>query len=211
MNDVLRPVGTRLWYPIALAVLAAIWLATLLFGAGSLDGRVYELLYAGGSPVLVSAAKFVTKVGDPTVMVIGGLAVAAYLALRQRLRLALALSLVLLSGRALAEVQKFAVGRVRPGLEPHLVSAKTFSFVSGHAANSMIALLAVALALAPEGRWRPVMVACAVFVSVLIGFSRVMLGVHWPSDVIGGWAYGVLWVLLTLRPAERMLAVPFRR
>jgi len=41
--------------------------------------------------------------------------------------------------------------------------------------------------------------------SLLIGTSRVMLGVHWPSDVIGGWVFGLLWVMLTLRPAERLL------
>jgi undecaprenyl-diphosphatase len=46
--------------------------------------------------------------------------------------------------------------------------------------------------------------AAAVVLSLLIGTSRVMLGVHWPSDVIGGWAFGMLWVLLTLRPAERL-------
>jgi undecaprenyl-diphosphatase len=40
--------------------------------------------------------------------------------------------------------------------------------------------------------------------SLLIGTSRVMLGVHWPSDVVGGWAFGMLWVLLTLPPAERL-------
>ena len=40
--------------------------------------------------------------------------------------------------------------------------------------------------------------------TVLIGISRVMLGVHWPSDVIGGWAFGMLWVLLTLRLSERL-------
>ena len=47
--------------------------------------------------------------------------------------------------------------------------------------------------------------AGAIFLSLLIGVSRVMLGVHWPSDVIGGWAFGLLWVLVTLRPAERLL------
>jgi len=41
--------------------------------------------------------------------------------------------------------------------------------------------------------------------SLLIGWSRVALGVHWPSDVIGGWAFGLLWVLLTLKPTERLL------
>jgi len=42
---------------------------------------------------------------------------------------------------------------------------------------------------------------------LLIGASRVMLGVHWPSDVVGGWAFGALWVLLTLRRAERLFKI----
>jgi undecaprenyl-diphosphatase len=53
---------------------------------------------------------------------------------------------------------------------------------------------------------RPALVA-AVLLSLLIGISRVMLGVHWPSDVIGGWAFGVFWVLLAYRPARRLLRI----
>jgi membrane-associated phospholipid phosphatase len=211
MSDVSRPVGARLRYPIVLAVLAAVWLAMLLAGTGPLDRHIYELLYAGGSPSLARAAKLVTRVGDPTVVLVSGLIVAAYLTVRKRFRLALALTLVFLTGRGLVEVQKYGIARVRPDLEPHLVAAKTFSFVSGHAANSMIVLLALALALVPEGKERIPIIIGAILVSVVIGLSRIMLGVHWPSDVVGGWAYGASWVLLTLKPAERLLAVPFKR
>jgi undecaprenyl-diphosphatase len=102
-------------------------------------------------------------------------------------------------------VQKYEVARVRPALEPHLVVVKTQSFPSGHAASSMIFYLALAIALTAGTRWHRAAAGGAVVLSLLIGTSRVMLGVHWPSDVIGGWAFGMLWVLLTLRPAERLL------
>jgi membrane-associated phospholipid phosphatase len=85
------------------------------------------------------------------------------------------------------------------------VVVKTQSFPSGHASSSMIFYLTLAIALTAGTRWhRPAAVA-AIVLSLLIGTSRVMLGVHWPSDVVGGWAFGMLWVLLTLRPAERLL------
>jgi undecaprenyl-diphosphatase len=111
-----------------------------------------------------------------------------------------------LIGRGLSEIQKYAIARVRPALEPHLVLVRTPSFPSGHATSSMIFYLTLALALAPAG-WRRRAAACAILLSLLIGTSRVMLGVHWPSDVIGGWAFGALWVLLTLRPAEQLFRV----
>ena len=102
-------------------------------------------------------------------------------------------------------MQKYWIARARPDLEPHLVVVKTSSFPSGHATSSMIFYLTLALVLdrrhALASRRG---VAAAILLSLLIGISRVMLGVHWPSDVIGGWAFGLLWVLLTLRPAERL-------
>jgi undecaprenyl-diphosphatase len=69
----------------------------------------------------------------------------------------------------------------------------------------MIFFLALALVLTSGTRWRYVSVAGAILLSLLIGISRVMLGVHWPSDVVGGWAFGMMWVLLTLRLAERFV------
>jgi undecaprenyl-diphosphatase len=116
------------------------------------------------------------------------------------------LLLIAMLGRALSEAQKYWVARARPDLELHLVVVKTQSFPSGHAASSMIFYLALAIALASGTRWQRVAPAAAVMLSLLIGTSRVMLGVHWPSDVVGGWTFGMLWVLLTLRPAERLLS-----
>ena len=189
----------------AIVVLAAVWLAMLLGGAGALDRAGYELLYAGNRPALLVAARLFTALGEPTVLVTAGFLVAGWIWWRHHPRLALAILLIVLVGRGLAEAQKFLIARVRPDLEPHLVVVKTSSFPSGHATSSMIFYLTVALALTMGTRWHRPAAAIAVLLSLLIGTSRVMLGVHWPSDVIGGWAFGMLWVLLTLRLAGRLL------
>ncbi|MFL6766199.1 MAG: phosphatase PAP2 family protein [Sphingomicrobium sp.] len=184
---------------------AAIWLAMLLGGGGPLDRSLYEALYAGHRPVLLTTARVFTALGEPTVLIAACAATALWLRSAGRGRLGLALLLIALIGRGLSEAQKYWIARVRPDLEPHLVIVKTSSFPSGHAASSMIFYVALALALTAHTRWKWAAAAGAVLLSLLIGTSRVMLGVHWPSDVIGGWAFGLLWVLLTLRPAERLL------
>jgi len=194
----------------AVAALAALWLAMLLLGGGPLDQRIYQTLYAGGHPMLVSAGLCFTALGEPTVLIAAGVACWLWLWYAGRARLGLALLLVALVGRGLSEIQKFWVARPRPDLEPHLVVVQTRSFPSGHAASSMIFYLTLALALAGGTRWARLAAAGAILLSLLIGTSRVMLGVHWPSDVIGGWAFGLLWVLVALVPAERLLRADSR-
>jgi undecaprenyl-diphosphatase len=179
----------------------------LLLGGGPLDRQIYEALYAGHRPVLPDIARGLTLFGEPTLLVTAGFVVAGWLWWRKRARLAMALLLVILVGRGLGEAQKYWIARVRPELEPHLVVVKTSSFPSGHATSSMIFYLTLALALTAGTRWNRAAAAGAILLSLLIGTSRVMLGVHWPSDVIGGWAFGMLWVLLTLRLAERLVKV----
>jgi membrane-associated phospholipid phosphatase len=187
----------------AVVALAGIWLAMLLLGRGPVDQETYRALYVGGDHALVIVARIFTFLGEPTVLVGAGVVVALWLWRQHRGRFALALLLVILLGRGLSEVQKLWIARARPTLEPHLVVVRTSSFPSGHATSSMIFYLTLALALAPRG-WRRVAAAGAILLSLLVGSSRVMLGVHWPSDVIGGWSFGLLWVLVTLRPAERL-------
>lgn len=189
----------------AIVVLAAIWLAMLLWGGGPLDQTIYQDLYAGGHPALVIVARVLTALGEPTVLIAAGIVTAVLLWRGGHRHLPWVLIAITLFGRAVSEIQKYSIARARPELEPHLVIVKTSSFPSGHAASSMIFYLTMALALTAGSRWHKPAAAGAIALSLLIGISRVMLGVHWPSDVIGGWAFGLLWVLVTLRLAGRLL------
>ena len=187
------------------AVLAAIWLAMLLGGTGFLDQRIYGALYAGDNPPLVAIARAVTWLGDPNVLIPATFVIAAGLWWHGHFRTGLTLIAVTLIGRGLNQVQKLEVSRIRPDLEPHLVIEQSNSFPSGHSSGSMIFFLTLALLLTHRGPWRRWAAAGAVLVAILVGISRVMLGVHWPSDVVGGWVFGLLWVLLTLRIAEDLI------
>ncbi len=84
-----------------------------------------------------------------------------------------------------------------------LVEVHYQSFPSGHAANSMIAYLAIAWLAFDDPVHRRWAVAAALLLSFLIGLSRPMLGVHWPSDVIAGWAFGLFWTLLVVGLSSR--------
>jgi len=190
----------------AIVVLAAIWLTMMLGGGGPLDQAVYEALYAGRSPLLAGTAHVFTALGEPTILMGAGIVTAVGLWVAGHRHLPVVLAAIVILGRILTEAQKYWIARARPGLEPHLVVVKTSSFPSGHATSSTIFYLSLALALtAGRSGWRFTATAAAIILSLLVGTSRVMLGVHWPSDVIGGWAFGLLWVLLTLRLARRLI------
>ncbi|WP_051531743.1 phosphatase PAP2 family protein [Sphingomonas sp. URHD0057] len=177
----------------------------LLLGGGPVDRRIYEALYAGRRPLLLEAARVFTAMGEPTLLIGAGVVAAVWLWVAGHRQLPWVLTAIVLVGRGLSEAQKYWIARVRPDLEPHLVVVRTSSFPSGHATSSMIFFLTLALVLSRTTRWRGVAVSAALLLSFLIGTSRVMLGVHWPSDVIGGWAFGLLWVMLTLRLARRLI------
>ena len=195
----------------AVVVLAAIWLIMLLWGRGPLDRLVYEALYAGHRPLLAAVARGFTALGEPTVLIGAGVATALWLWYAGHRHLPFVLIAITMLGRGLSEAQKYWVGRDRPDLEAHLVVVKTQSFPSGHATSSMIFYMVMALTLTMGTRWHRLAAIGAFLLSLLIGLSRVMLGVHWPSDVIGGWAFGLLWVLLTLRIAQRFVRADVRR
>lgn len=140
----------------------------------------------------------VTALGGETVLTIVVTAAAGFLAVRRHW---LTLALVIggtVSGSLAVGLVKSTVGRTRPDLIDHLVNVWSASFPSGHAANSAIVYLTLALLLmqiveSRVARWY--VVAVAVLLVTAIGVSRVYLGVHWPSDVLAGWSFGTLWAL----------------
>ena len=186
-------------------ILAIVWLVMLLGGTGLADQAVGRALYAGGHPLLIHIARLLTDLGEPTTLIGASIFCALWLWFAGRWRLGATLLAIALVGRGLSELQKIIIARPRPVLESHLVNVKTQSFPSGHATSSMVFYLALALALAGHSRWKGPVICAAILLSLLIGLSRLMLGVHWPSDVVAGWAFGAFWVVIALHPTERLL------
>jgi hypothetical protein len=105
------------------------------------------------------------------------------------------------------ELQKGWTMRLRPDALEQLAPIQSYAFPSGHAANAAMVWLGAAW-LVSRGRWRPWAVAGAALVALVVGLSRPMLGVHWPSDVIAGWSFGLAWTLVMVRLSARLGTSP---
>lgn len=102
---------------------------------------------------------------------------------------------------------KIAFARARPDVVAHLVTVETASFPSGHAMNAAIVYLSMAALLARTQKRRATrryLLATGIGLTLLIGLSRLYLGVHWPTDVLVGWIVGALWAALIVRVAVRL-------
>ena len=113
------------------------------------------------------------------------------------------------AGAILASWLKTVFLRPRPDLVPHLVDVSNASFPSGHAMNSAIVYLILAALVARTQQDRDVRLyvqAAAIALTLVVGVSRVYLGVHWPSDVVAGWCVGALWAMLCSMVFHRVIA-----
>jgi undecaprenyl-diphosphatase len=100
------------------------------------------------------------------------------------------------SGELLNQALKLVFMRPRPSIVPHLRDVTTSSFPSGHAMESAIVYLTLGVMLMRLAEGRIAKLYClgiAIFVTLIVGTSRVFLGVHYPTDVLGGWILGFLW------------------
>ena len=187
---------------IAVAVLAALWLAMMVGGTGVADQWLLAALYVGKGSRLGDFLASFTLLGNWQAVVGLSLIAAIWLLSTGHRRRALLLLGITLLGRGLVEALKIGIHRIRPDASEHLVPVYSLSFPSAHAANSMILWLTLAL-LVPRREWRPAAIVVALLISFAVGLSRPMLGVHWPSDVIGGWSFGAAWVLAMIALTER--------
>ena len=149
-----------------------------------------------GPPWVSSVLLDLTALGGPTVIFLMVAAVVGFLTLQGRYWTALFILLTAVSGEALGYAMKALFFRPRPSIVPHLRQAFSSSFPSGHAMQSAIVYLTLGAMLMRLAERRLTKIYCftvAVGLTLLVGLSRVYLGVHYPTDVLAGWIVGLFW------------------
>ena len=152
-----------------------------------------------GPAWLLKSMRDLTALGGVSVLTLVTTLVTFYLAASRRVGLALFVAMSTIGGAIGGTVLKALFLRPRPSIVPHLVDVDSLSFPSGHALNSAVIYLTLGALLARAEARRTVriyVIGVAILLTMLIGISRVYLGVHYPSDVLAGWCAGAAWAAL---------------
>ena len=207
--------GGRLEVSILLAGLAAVaglWTFGVLAAevvegdTGKFDERILIALRQPGNlavpigpPWLLQVARDMTAFGGAFGIGIISIAVLGYLLLQRHYGFFCLVVVAVYGGSALALLFKTLFHRTRPQVVPHLTDISTASFPSGHSMISSVAYLTLAALLAraaPDLGTKIYCLAVAMVLIVMIGVSRLYLGVHFPTDVLAGWAMGSAWAII---------------
>jgi undecaprenyl-diphosphatase len=182
---------------LAAAIVLGVFIVMIRQGDGvvNVDAAVTRWAAANATSLSLTVVGWITWAGSTIVVVAAALATGAFAVRRwHRWSPALFLAVVVVGQFALSNAVKAAVGRIRPDAPPfHVLSGP--SFPSGHATAAAATWAAVALVLGRGARveWRAVLAGAAAALAVAVACSRVFLGAHWTSDVVGGLVLGWTW------------------
>jgi undecaprenyl-diphosphatase len=156
--------------------------------------KMLALREATSPAALIAFAKFFTWMGDGQTRIVICALCAALLVWRKMNWQAVAVIVTPAIAGISSTLLKLSFGRARPDLTPHLDAVHDLSFPSGHATSGTATFLILAMMAPPE--WRARLLTPATAIATLICLSRPMLGVHWPTDVMGGAMLGTAWALI---------------
>lgn len=200
----------------ALITLCAVLAALLAFAVARDATAAFDLavarLFSEGplrlsAPVLREAIRDLTALGSFTVLGLAVLSACAFLGAAGRWPLAGLVLASSIGASLVSTLVKFGIARPRPDLGGPVVATFTPSFPSGHAFLSTVVFLTIGglIAMAARNRREKVVIlATALFLALSIGASRVVLGVHWLTDVTAGWLLGLAWSGMVLLLAQRL-------
>ncbi len=140
-----------------------------------------------------------TSLGSTTVLTLVTLATIGYLLIAGKRGASLLVAASVGGGMLLSNLFKAVFDRPRPDVVAHIVDVSTASFPSGHAMLSAVTYLTLGALMArvePTAWRKAYFLGIAVFLTLVIGFSRVYLGVHYPTDVLAGWSLGAAWAII---------------
>ena len=188
----------RVIFTALLLLLALVTLSVTTGGSvPAADLRFDAILYALRTPALVSVAKAVSLLGETVIVLLITAAVCGILFSKKLRAKAVGLAITVLGAGGSAYILKEAFARARPPAPLPAAIETSFSFPSGHAALSMTLYGFGAYLLCRRyPNLSPIILAAATLLILIVGFSRLYLGVHYPSDVVGGYLVGGLWIIV---------------